>query len=268
MDARTKARFILRLLQREGVSHVFWMDADSLFVNFDLRLEALLASGKDLIFSGDQNFVVNTGHALFRDSSWSRGLLESIVQGAFYDDVDGGSGRGLAPFSDWDAAYIPREDAGGRFACVSSFRGDQCGLALVLGGAVAENPQRWPVIFRAMQRPTLTQAEAAAAHAELPREVAEHVEILPQRAMNSYLPPALNRREDVQAACRPEDLLLHIVGVRDLVTLATFLYTFARAIRVGRFRPYDSYTPGAPLNLPRIGVNGSLARWIGVKFTG
>ena len=57
--------------EKPGIDYVFWMDSDSLFMNENLRLEALVPSGENqLTLSGDYNCFINTGHLMMRKGSW------------------------------------------------------------------------------------------------------------------------------------------------------------------------------------------------------
>lgn len=233
-DARTKARFLLRLFD-EGALEVFWMDADSLFVNHQTSLAGFQKLNKDLVFSGDENFAFNSGHLFMRNSAWSRQLLEGVVGASFYADPK--DAPNAARFDDW--SEVGRvQGPQGQFACTTDLRGDQCALILVLGGALEESPEHWPVIFSSFQRPAVTLRQASSAQAVLHGDAKERVKIMPQRAMNAYLPMGLNRYMDLLAAVRPSDLLFHLVGVNDLDVLIPNLQLLARLIQADLFVPY------------------------------
>ena len=78
-----KVKLLASLLSR-GWRWAFWTDADSLF-NCRVRLEDAVATGvplaagsddgPSLVFSGDQNSMINSGQLLMRNSSWSRDFL-------------------------------------------------------------------------------------------------------------------------------------------------------------------------------------------------
>ena len=63
--------------KKPGIDYVFWMDSDSLFMNENLRLEALVPSGENqLTLSGDYNCFINTGHLMMRKGSWIENFLK------------------------------------------------------------------------------------------------------------------------------------------------------------------------------------------------
>ena len=51
--------------------YVFWMDGDSFFINMDISLKKFTDLNKDLVATGDENDVINTGHLFFKNSGWS-----------------------------------------------------------------------------------------------------------------------------------------------------------------------------------------------------
>jgi len=60
-----------------GVEYVFWMDADSLFMNLETSLDDLRPSvGKEMVVVGDKNCFMNAGHFAIRNSAWSRSFLQ------------------------------------------------------------------------------------------------------------------------------------------------------------------------------------------------
>ncbi|KAF4749289.1 hypothetical protein FOZ63_003333, partial [Perkinsus olseni] len=75
------------LLEGHGLSrapeYLFWMDADSLFMNPSIRIEDHLVTPnptKDFIFSGEREMVINTGHFLLRKSQWSLDFLKEVYR--------------------------------------------------------------------------------------------------------------------------------------------------------------------------------------------
>ncbi|KAF4699064.1 hypothetical protein FOZ63_030987, partial [Perkinsus olseni] len=75
------------LLEGHGLSRapecLFWMDADSLFMNASIRIEDHLVTpnpSKDFIFSGEREMVINTGHFLLRKSQWSLDFLKEVYR--------------------------------------------------------------------------------------------------------------------------------------------------------------------------------------------
>lgn len=63
--------------EKPGIEYVFWMDSDSLFMNENLRLEALAPSGENqLTLSGDDLCFINTGHLMMRKGNWTENVLK------------------------------------------------------------------------------------------------------------------------------------------------------------------------------------------------
>jgi len=73
-----KIPVIQKHLARADVDFVFWMDADSIFMNMDTPLDDFIVPGKDLVFSCDTNCWVflNNGHMMIRNTPWSKSTLE------------------------------------------------------------------------------------------------------------------------------------------------------------------------------------------------
>lgn len=61
-------------------SYVFWIDADSIFIDFESGLQDLIDENKNLIFTGDSYGVFNTGHFLIKNSNWSKRFLEEWMR--------------------------------------------------------------------------------------------------------------------------------------------------------------------------------------------
>lgn len=60
--------------------YIFWMDTDSIFTNFTIKIEDIInnAGGKyNFLFSGDTN-IINSGHFIFKSCIWSSKELEKI----------------------------------------------------------------------------------------------------------------------------------------------------------------------------------------------
>lgn len=147
----SKLLHVLELL-RAGSEHVFWMDADSLFVNDGADLEWLCALQKDFVFAGDLNTVFNAGHFLARRCDW----VEWLLQEAFR----------IYPWPEWE---------------------DNGALMIMLGGGLASEPATWRTAFERMKVPTRSQEECNRATKDsLGPGVADHVKIVPQHRINSY----------------------------------------------------------------------------------
>lgn len=101
-----KIHLVLQLFD-EGFEFVFWMDIDSIFMNFDISIEELLPeNGRDFVFSGDTN-IINSGHFIFRNTQWSRDALNTLWD---IGPINVGMGRGdNACFSIWLAGGLPTD---------------------------------------------------------------------------------------------------------------------------------------------------------------
>jgi len=72
-----KVLAIKHALKVPGVEYVFWMDADSLFMDISRPLDHVLPpSGKEQTISGDSNCFINNGHLAFKRSPWSLSFLD------------------------------------------------------------------------------------------------------------------------------------------------------------------------------------------------
>jgi len=72
-----KIRAVEEALQTEGIEYVFWMDADSLFLNASISLNSVLpSSGKQMTIAGDHNVFFNSGHFVLRNGQWAKDFLK------------------------------------------------------------------------------------------------------------------------------------------------------------------------------------------------
>lgn len=61
--------------------YIFWTDADSLIMNFDIKLEEFIDENYDLIISKEEVMNnLNTGHFFIKNSQWSKSLLENLYR--------------------------------------------------------------------------------------------------------------------------------------------------------------------------------------------
>jgi mannan polymerase II complex MNN10 subunit len=60
----------------EPCDWVFWMDADTVIMNSDIRLESMLPDNSDFLASQDTRRTVNAGAWMIRNSDWSRQFLQ------------------------------------------------------------------------------------------------------------------------------------------------------------------------------------------------
>lgn len=56
---------------------LFWMDTDSVFTNFDIKIESLIDNEHDFYFSSD-TLLINAGHFIFKNTDWSKEQLKNI----------------------------------------------------------------------------------------------------------------------------------------------------------------------------------------------
>ena len=74
----SKIRAVQRLLKEEACTWVFWLDADTVVMNSDKRIEEFLPSdeGKDLLLSVDDGGGYNAGVWLVHNTEWALTFLQ------------------------------------------------------------------------------------------------------------------------------------------------------------------------------------------------
>ena len=74
----SKIRAVQRLLKEESCDWVFWLDADTVVMNSDKKVEAFLPAHDtiDMLFSPDDGGGYNAGVWLVRNSEWGRNFLQ------------------------------------------------------------------------------------------------------------------------------------------------------------------------------------------------
>ncbi len=168
-----KMPHVLRLLRSGGdFTHVFWMDLDSIFTNFDVSLAELASPRADLVFTGEPGGLLNAGHFLLRNSSWSRRLIERVA----------------------DAAEDPTRMCG--------WAHDQAALTHALTGGNCSIGAEG----------VTTAAECARATALLPADVRAHAACVPQWRMNSYPAWRMHGASAREFHWRPGHLVFHAPG--------------------------------------------------------
>jgi hypothetical protein len=184
----------IELLKSQQWDAIFWMDADSWFLDISFPLHAWLADPEEIQFTGDENDIFNGGHFLLKNSSASISWLESCWQVCYTKDP---------------AFVTTHKDSEHLF--------DQPGILAILGGADPDNRETWARGFNAVNgfpgnplrqhqdfqnhyAPT-TQNRCSAAHALICNRWRPHCLIRPQHSMNSY-PWALSG----------DDFIIHFVG--------------------------------------------------------
>jgi len=174
-----KVALCYAVLSREDAHLVFWMDADSVFMNFDVPLIGVLGNTKkdaQLALSGEIRYMQNAGHFLLRRGEWATQLLES-----------------------WWAVQPPPEPVE-----------DQAALSYVLSG---QNSLCRDSVLDADGVNIRPECNLLA------DEFNSTVELLPQRLMNAYIfsqPPVFCNNAvpglawNDTAGFRDDDLLIHL----------------------------------------------------------
>jgi len=129
--------------------YVFWMDADSLFVDNSIQLEDLVKLSKDFVVAGDQNGI-NTGHFLLQNSAWSRELFDSS----------------------WSICPPPL------------FQYEQAGIMAILGGADRKDNSTWRNCASKCCSKLQTMEDSEFMMRNLPSSTQEHIMLLPQCTLN------------------------------------------------------------------------------------
>lgn len=185
----------IQLLESKSYEAIFWMDADSWFLNPLIRLEDWLHHHPEPIqFTGDENDIFNGGHFLLRNCPESIEWLKACWQICHSTDP-----RFVTTHKDSHHLF------------------DQPGILAVLGGADPQNPSSWAEGFNAVNgypgnplrhhhnfqeayAPT-NASRCDAARSLICNRWRSHCKIHPQRAMNSY-PWFMG----------PNDFIVHFVG--------------------------------------------------------
>ena len=172
-----KVKLLASLLSR-GWRWAFWTDADSLF-NCRVRLEDAVATGiplaagsddgPSLVFSGDQNSMINSGQLLMRNSSWSRDFLSRVW--SIYPPSANESWHCKRP----GEAILPEEDQ-------NAFQ-----VALWEGLEQRHHTARKSCAETIWQQhKALTASACASLLSKLRPSFRAHVRCVPQELMNSY----------------------------------------------------------------------------------
>eukprot|EP00747_Dinoflagellata_sp_TGD_P179754 gnl/TRDRNA2_/TRDRNA2_31076_c0_seq1.p1 gnl/TRDRNA2_/TRDRNA2_31076_c0~~gnl/TRDRNA2_/TRDRNA2_31076_c0_seq1.p1 ORF type:complete len:402 (+),score=13.04 gnl/TRDRNA2_/TRDRNA2_31076_c0_seq1:57-1262(+) len=146
-----KISFVKHVFDSEPMAdYVFWMDADSLFVDVGRKLEDLAMLSGDFVCSGDGNGI-NTGHMLIKKSLWSTKLLSES----------------------WKICPPP------------FFRYEQSGFMTVLGGGYADNRDTWKPACQKLMKPLVSLQDTELVMGSLPNSTRPHVTLLPQCTLNA-----------------------------------------------------------------------------------
>ena len=75
----SKILALQKALKDSSVQYAFWMDSDSLFMNFGKRVESFIPGGDShLSFSGGGLCFLNAGHMMFKNDAWTKEFLEDV----------------------------------------------------------------------------------------------------------------------------------------------------------------------------------------------
>ncbi|KAF4691541.1 hypothetical protein FOZ60_015269 [Perkinsus olseni] len=148
------------LLEGHGLSrapeYLFWMDADSLFMNASIRIEDHLVTpnpSKDFIFSGEREMVINTGHFLLRKSQWSLDFLKEVYR--------------MYP----SPGFV-----------------EQGSVIAYLAGATSKDPlEVQKAKFNRLMVSSVSPVDAEKAQSLFPEQIRSHVQVMAMKTMNSYL---------------------------------------------------------------------------------
>lgn len=182
-----KPDLILRELKK-GYDYVFWMDGDSFFVNMDISFDVFIKYSEDLIATGDENDIVNTGHLLFKNSNWSHEFIKKWI--AFRQPIN------LSVFEKFKniTTHFYKEDVDNNILLC-----DQPPFNLLLGGADEKYQEDWFDIFNkvnlysgnnhkiyGIEYSPIKQENLERTNSLVCDSMKKHVRILEQCVMNSY----------------------------------------------------------------------------------
>ncbi len=173
-----KIHLILELMNDPNNHFIFWMDTDSVFTNFDVKIEGLLNSKNHFYFSGDTN-IINAGHFIFKNSDWSKQQLKHI----------------------WDI-----------YPASYGMSGDNAAMSVWLGGGNGKmTHEEQYMIYESVDKGykdknIQKKIESGEANEYIVTSLKEKVKLIPKRKMNSYLHD-----------WKDEDFILHVVNANDNV---------------------------------------------------
>jgi len=192
---------VRNLLDNPEIKWVFKTDTDSIFTNFDKRLEDFTRKKVDFIFTGDANDIFNGGHFLIKNSKWSRDFLDLWLS---YKDFL------------WEGFNTTHQSKNGRLL-------DQPVLNMILRkyqsldirngcqafndmNGFSGNDERTHKFFWLTHAPTM-RYRVFLARRLLNREIRRHLALVLQSQFNSY--PNKSRG---QRAWRKGDYMIHFAG--------------------------------------------------------
>jgi hypothetical protein len=162
------------------------MDGDSFFINMDIKLEKFTEKVADLIATGDENDIINTGHILLKNSEWSKKFVDNWI--AFRQPL---SSDVLNKFS-LITTHFTHHDG-------QTYFNDQPPVNLILGGADPNQIDRWFDVFNnvnfyegnklrkhGIEFSPILDDNLMRTNSLISRELSKHVCIVTQDQMNSY----------------------------------------------------------------------------------
>lgn len=204
IGCNAKPRILLHHIEECPADHThlfMWIDSDSYFCNLK-PLDLLLDKVNDFTFTGDLSDIINSGHLIFRNTVYSRHFLRSWIHASriTFDPS-------ISPFP-----LTPNNYALGDQSIVSCLLGsglDHLSASSLLAGFRNVNgfclPEKSRLRYIRKYSP-LDNRRCRHSYELLHKSLLEHVTILPQRALNSYLYGPLCGHY------RPGDTLIHLVS--------------------------------------------------------
>lgn len=169
---------IIQYLFDSGADVVFWIDADAVFANFEKDLSPFLATGRDLVFSGNAHVNFNAGVFLLRKTPWSTQFMRDSYA--------------VCPAPNWN---------------------DNGAMMVILAGGSPDDPTGWPA---ALQRSMLRCVEMAEVRGpcsmSLSEGVRDHVHIAAPTDLNIYMEPGDLRDLARNSDRDPVPFIIHMAG--------------------------------------------------------
>mmetsp|Transcript_13136 Transcript_13136/g.32909 ORF Transcript_13136/g.32909 Transcript_13136/m.32909 type:complete len:322 (+) Transcript_13136:71-1036(+) len=143
---------LIQNLFNQRMQNLFWMDADSVFLNSHRHLRTFL-SGADLVFDRDHNSILNAGHFMLRNTNWSERFLRDTY-------------AMCPPPGEWD---------------------EQSAMMSILGGGKpGGNLAELREIHDKLKRNCVSSDELKLCSNLIGPDIRPHVQMVEQAAMNSY----------------------------------------------------------------------------------
>lgn len=156
-DAKWEKIYILQNLLKTNAKYIFWIDGDTGFINCNKDVMDIISKypNKDIIISGDHNFVINSGVFVIKNTEWTKKFIDDLI-------------------------YIKEnEEIMNSIKKVTTLH-DQAGMIpLVMGfDPYLNNPNEIKYYFK--------KGEGNSKNIKLPMRMEKHIEIIDRREWNSY----------------------------------------------------------------------------------